>query len=199
MDNKDTIAAAITAWAKKNVEDGETANPSWNVDALAKHLAGSLPLHTMVVLAELDCQLETRSESNRPEKQIVAAWADEIRDCEGVFSSLTDEVLDLLHRKVNNQEYELTTLSSVDTNADVSEERTRSLVEELGGEIKSVQYEGARRLAYPINKEDKADYHFYNITLNPANINKFAQRMNGRSDTMRYLLFKTDKALRKSA
>jgi len=90
--------------------------------------------------------------------------------------------------KKDRTSYELTILSPADMNADDINDQISSLIRALDGEITQVEYSGINKLAYPVMKQEKAHYHFYNILLDDRHSNRLAGRLNIKLNILRYLL-----------
>lgn len=92
------------------------------------------------------------------------------------------------------REYELTVLIHPDLEADLETPLTkiRKIITDNGGEIISEDSWGKKRLAYRIQKEDFANYVYFDVKL-PGEANaKISQTLNITDEVLRYLLVSVD-------
>lgn len=92
------------------------------------------------------------------------------------------------------REYELTVLIHPDLEADLETplKKVRQIITDNGGEIVSEDNWGKKRLAYRINREDFANYVYFEVKL-PASANmKVSQTLNITDEVLRYLLVSVD-------
>jgi small subunit ribosomal protein S6 len=92
------------------------------------------------------------------------------------------------------KEYELTVLfhPDLEMNIDPALDKVKKLIEANGGKIASEEAEGKKRLAYSINGQDFAVYHFFNVSLPAAAPAKISSVLNITDEVLRYLLVTVD-------
>ena len=97
------------------------------------------------------------------------------------------------------KEYELTVLIHPDLETDLEAPlgKVRDIVKNTGGEIKSEDNWGKKKLAYPINKESFAVYVAMDLELPADAPLKINSTLNITDEVLRYLLVKTDEKGRK--
>lgn len=92
----------------------------------------------------------------------------------------------------NTKPYELTILFRTELDAEKELYRVREMIEREGGKVISTEIDGEKRLAYPINNEERAIYTCMNLELpegKPANI---SSKLNITDEVLRYLLVQED-------
>ena len=92
------------------------------------------------------------------------------------------------------KEYELTVLfhPDLEMNIDPALDKVKKLVESCGGKIESEEAEGKKRLAYPIDGNDFAVYHFFTVSLPATAPSKISSVLNITDEVLRYLLVTVD-------
>ena len=98
-------------------------------------------------------------------------------------------------------QYEIAVLYDPDLEVDLSkaEDRVTKIFTDNGGEVKSVDNWGKRKLAYPINRNEHAIYVFYAVNLPPLALSKVESTLNITSEVIRFLISKPDfKAIAKA-
>lgn len=92
------------------------------------------------------------------------------------------------------KEYELTVLIHPDLETDLEAPlgKVRDIVKNAGGEIKSEDNWGKKKLAYPIGKEAFAVYVAMDLQLQADAPLKISNTLNITDEVLRYLLVKTD-------
>lgn len=98
-------------------------------------------------------------------------------------------------------QYEISVLYHPDLEIDL--EKATSRVEKIftdnGGEVKSIDNWGKRKLAYNIKGNEHAIYVFYTLELPPTSINKVESTLNITDEVVRFLITKPDlKAIAKA-
>lgn len=97
--------------------------------------------------------------------------------------------------------YEVAILYDPDLEVDLSkaEDRVVRIFTNNGGQVKSTDNWGKRKLAYPIKKNEHAIYVFYTVDLEPSAINKINEVLNITDEVIRFLITKPDfKAITKA-
>lgn len=97
--------------------------------------------------------------------------------------------------------YELTVLVHPDAEADLDSvlETVRGLVTTNGGSIIKEDAWGKKKLAYQIDKQHFAMYHYLEVALPPAAPLAISNALNITDNILRYLLVKTDEKARQAA
>ena len=98
-------------------------------------------------------------------------------------------------------QYEVAVLYDPDLEVDLSkaEDRVKKIFTDNGGEVKSLDNWGKRKLAYPINRNEHAIYVFYTIELPAASVAKVDSILNITDEVIRFLITKPDlKAIAKA-
>lgn len=92
------------------------------------------------------------------------------------------------------KEYELSVLIHPDLEVDLDAplDRVRTLVTANGGNVKTEDNWGKKRLAYRINGQDFAVYVFMDVELPAEAPLKISNALNINDDVLRYLLVKVD-------
>lgn len=92
------------------------------------------------------------------------------------------------------KEYELTVLIHPDLEADIERPLTklRDIVKNAGGEIIKEDAWGKKKLAYSINKENFAVYHYFEVKLPADAPLKISNILNITEEVLRYLLVTVD-------
>ncbi len=78
---------------------------------------------------------------------------------------------------------------------DLGEKERQELLDSLAKKFTKVEKEdlwGARDLAYPILKQDKAFYAYYEFQANPGDISSIDKMVKLNEDVLRYLLIRKD-------
>lgn len=98
------------------------------------------------------------------------------------------------------QEYELTVLIHPDLEAEIEKplEKVRSLVKDSGGKIIREDGWGKKRLAYQIEGENFAVYHYIECELPSDAPLKISNSLNITDEVLRYLLVRVDVKARKA-
>lgn len=97
--------------------------------------------------------------------------------------------------------YELAILYDPDLEVDLSkaEDRIKKIIADNGGDIKSIDNWGKRKLAYKIKGNEHAIYAFYSVSLPPSNVHKVESALNITDEVIRFLVTKPDlKAIAKA-
>lgn len=91
-------------------------------------------------------------------------------------------------------EYEVAILYDPDLEVDLSkaEDRVKKIFTDNGGEVKSIDNWGKRKLAYPIKKNEHAIYVFYTVALPALAVNKVDSTLNITDEVIRFLITKPD-------
>src|SRR6202020_703993 len=80
-----------------------------------------------------------------------------------------------------------------------AEDRVKKIITDNGGEVKSIDNWGKRKLAYPINGNGHAIYVFYAVEIPPAGVSKVDATLNITDEVIRFLITKPDiKAIAKA-
>jgi small subunit ribosomal protein S6 len=98
-------------------------------------------------------------------------------------------------------QYEIAILYHPDLEVDLTkaEDRVKKIFTDNGGEVKSTDNWGKRKLAYPISKNEHAVYVFYGVMLPATAVNKVESTLNITSEVIRFLITKPDlKAIAKA-
>jgi small subunit ribosomal protein S6 len=98
-------------------------------------------------------------------------------------------------------QYEIAILYDPDLEVDLSkaEDRVKKIFTDNGGEIKTIDNWGKRKLAYPIKKNEHAIYVFYIVNLPSSSISKVDSTLNITDEVIRFLITKLDlKAISKA-
>lgn len=98
-------------------------------------------------------------------------------------------------------QYEVAVLYDPDLEVDLTkaEDRVKKIFTDNGGEVKSIDNWGKRKLAYKIKGNEYAIYVFYTIELPPASVNKVDATLNITDEVIRFLVTKPDlKAIAKA-
>jgi small subunit ribosomal protein S6 len=98
-------------------------------------------------------------------------------------------------------QYEIAILYHPDLEVDLSkaEDRVKKIITDNGGEIKSTDNWGKRKLAYSIKKNEHAIYVFYTVMLPPSGVQKVEVTLNITDEVIRSLVSKPDlKAIAKA-
>jgi small subunit ribosomal protein S6 len=98
-------------------------------------------------------------------------------------------------------QYEVAILYDPDLEVDLSkaEDRVKKIFTDNGGEVKSIDNWGKRKLAYPIKRNEHAIYVFYTVDLPPASLSKIDSTLNITDEVIRFLITKPDlKAIAKA-
>ncbi|MDR2063786.1 MAG: 30S ribosomal protein S6 [Candidatus Nomurabacteria bacterium] len=92
------------------------------------------------------------------------------------------------------REYELTVLIHPDfeINQDPAVNKIQKIITDNGGEITKDEDEGKKRLAYQIQKQDFAIYHYFELKLPPEALAKISATLNITNEVLRYLLVAKD-------
>lgn len=90
--------------------------------------------------------------------------------------------------------YELTVLFHPDLEMNLAPalDKVKTLIEGNGGKIVKEVAEGKKRLAYAINGQDFAVYHFYELQLPAQSPAKISSTLNITDEVLRYLLVTVD-------
>lgn len=98
-------------------------------------------------------------------------------------------------------QYEVAVLYDPDLEVDLSkaEDRVKKIFTDNGGDIRSIDNWGKRKLAYPIKHNEHAIYVFYTVDLPAAAVSKVDATLNITDEVIRYLITKPDlKAIAKA-
>ena len=92
------------------------------------------------------------------------------------------------------KDYELVVLfhPDLEMNLDPALDKVKNLIEANNGKIVKEEAEGKKRLAYAINGQDFAVYHFYELELPAEAPAKMSGVLNITDEVIRYLLVKKD-------
>lgn len=108
----------------------------------------------------------------------------------------------LSQEKENNlNQYEVAVLYDPDLEVDLSkaEDRVKKIVTDNGGEVKSIDNWGKRKLAYPIKRNEHAIYVFYSVELPTEAVSKVDSSLNITDEVIRFLITRPDlKAITKA-
>lgn len=96
------------------------------------------------------------------------------------------------------KEYELTVLFHPDIETDLESALTtvRNLVEQHGGKVTKDDAWGKKKLAYQINRQDFAVYHYFELDLPAEAPLAISNTLNITDNVLRYLLVKADEKVR---
>ena len=97
--------------------------------------------------------------------------------------------------------YEVAILYDPDLEVDLTkaEDRIKQIIKDNGGEVKSIDNWGKRKLAYPINRNEHAIYVFYTVEMPAANVSKVDSTLNITDEVIRFLITRPDlKAIAKA-
>lgn len=72
-------------------------------------------------------------------------------------------------------------------------EAVKALLTEAGAEFLKEEDMGDRAVAYPIKKEDRAHYYFFNIKLDGSKIISLDEQFKLREELLKYLFVKSKK------
>lgn len=99
------------------------------------------------------------------------------------------------------KEYELTVLIHPDLEADLDTvlDKVRTLVKDNGGKVAKEDAWGKKKLAYQINKQDFALYHYMDLELPAEAPLVISNTLNITDGVLRYLLVKVDEKARAAA
>lgn len=99
------------------------------------------------------------------------------------------------------KEYELTVLIHPDLEADLDSklDTVRGLVKDNGGKVLREDSWGKKKLAYQINKQSFALYHYMEVELPAAAPLVISNTLNITDGVLRYLLVKADEKVRAAA
>lgn len=88
--------------------------------------------------------------------------------------------------------YEMVVLYHPDLEIDLDKplKKVETIVKNQKGKVVNSDNWGKRKLAYPINGEDHAVYVYYDLELDPNNINKIEQNLNISDEVLRYIIVK---------
>jgi small subunit ribosomal protein S6 len=91
-------------------------------------------------------------------------------------------------------QYEITILYDPGLEVDLTkaEERVKKIFTDLGGKVLSSDNWGKKKLTYPIKKHEHAVYVFYQVSIDPKNINQVESILNITSEVIRSLIVKQD-------
>lgn len=87
--------------------------------------------------------------------------------------------------------YELTVLTP-ETATEVDIEQVERVIRRYATEIGKREDEGIKRLAYPINGQDKARYLYYEINMPQGKPQRLSSELNTDNTVLRYLLVRAD-------
>jgi small subunit ribosomal protein S6 len=97
--------------------------------------------------------------------------------------------------------YEVAVLYDPDLEVDLTkaEDRVKKIFTDNGGEVKSIDNWGKRKLAYKIKGNEHAIYVFYTVLLPPTAVSKVDATLNITDEVIRFLVTKPDlKAIAKA-
>jgi small subunit ribosomal protein S6 len=97
--------------------------------------------------------------------------------------------------------YEIAVLYHPDLEVDLTkaEDRVKKIITDNGGEIKTTDNWGKRKLAYSIKGNDYAIYVFYGVELPGTNVAKVESTLNITDEVIRFLITRPDlKAIAKA-
>lgn len=96
------------------------------------------------------------------------------------------------------KEYELTVLVHPDLEPDLESAlvTVRNLVEQHGGKVIKEDAWGKKKLAYQVNRQDFAIYHYFELELPAAAPLAISNTLNITDSVLRYLLVKADEKVR---
>ena len=99
------------------------------------------------------------------------------------------------------RQYELTVLfhPDLEMNLKPATDKVKKLIEDNGGKITKEVPEGKKRLAYSIQEQEFAVYHYYEVDLPAAAPAKINSVLNITDEILRYLLVKHDERRAKAA
>ena len=99
------------------------------------------------------------------------------------------------------KEYELSVLFHPDLEMNLAPalDKVKTIIKNAGGKIEKEEAEGKKRLAYSIDGQDFAVYHYLNLSLPATAPNKISSAMNINDEVLRYLLVRTDERKAKYA
>ncbi len=98
-------------------------------------------------------------------------------------------------------QYEVAVLYDPDLEIDLTkvEDRIKKIFTDNGGEVKSIDNWGKRKLAYKIKGNEYAIYVFYGVELPPSAIKRVDATLNITDEVIRFLITKPDlKAIAKA-
>lgn len=84
--------------------------------------------------------------------------------------------------------YEISILARKETSFESVNKLVEKAINSVGGEIKSVEDDGVKNLAFNIGDESKARYVFYNAELPYNSARKLYSKFNREESIMRYLI-----------
>ena len=92
------------------------------------------------------------------------------------------------------KEYELTVLIHPDLEMDIDKPLAKitKVIKDNGGEIKKQDNWGKKKLAYVIDKQNFANYIYFELDLPPQAPLKISNLLNINKEILRYLLVKSD-------
>jgi small subunit ribosomal protein S6 len=83
------------------------------------------------------------------------------------------------------------TLTAEEIQAGIS--KIEEVITSNGGEIAATDAMGMRKLAYPIDKNERGYYHVIYYTANPSSINEIERRFRINEEVLRFVTIKFDK------
>lgn len=84
--------------------------------------------------------------------------------------------------------YEVSILAKKETSFEDVNKLVEKVIKSVGGEIKSVEDDGVKNLAFNIGDESKAHYVFYEAELPYRSAGKLYSKFNREESIMRYLI-----------
>ena len=99
------------------------------------------------------------------------------------------------------KDYELTVLfhPDLEMNLDPAIDKIKKIIEQNGGKITKEENEGKKRLAYSINGQNFAIYHYIDLSLPAEAPAKLSSVFNITDEVLRYLLVRVDERKTKFA
>lgn len=94
---------------------------------------------------------------------------------------------------MENKTYELTIVLPSKSAEKKAVALVEGLLKKSGGKIVSNEFWGSKELAYDIDKQNKAEFTFFELELTPSEVNELNKRLNLEEGIMRYLLVEAKK------
>ena len=95
--------------------------------------------------------------------------------------------------KNNNTIYELTIVYTPDAVEGTMASSLRAVLKGLGVEIVKMEWEGVKRLAYPVQSYDEGNYFYCELTgLDPNSVSGLNAYLEDNREVLRYLLVPQD-------
>ena len=145
----------------------------------------------------------TDEELRKQIKESIKKWVgrnygtQEVEDPSWNISALSRQITrDLLKAHPvlgNSANYELTVLVPTELDPNTVHDKIKGIVERAGGVVNHYEHDGSKRLAYPINNQEFAQYTYYDLYLPENNCaTKISTTLNIEDSVLRYLMVRKD-------